>query len=78
MKKYKYKVTDLDCANCAKAVEDHLNNTDGINNCILNYNKLTLELETDLNGNVKKQIEKIVKEVESDIRILELNEDIET
>ena len=78
MKKYKYKVTDLDCANCAKAVEDHLNNTDGINNCILNYNKLTLELETDLNGNVKKQIEKIAKEVESDIRILELNEDIET
>ena len=62
LKKYKFKVEDLECANCALEVENHLNSIDGINNCHVNFTKLTMNLETDYEGNVKQYIEKLSKE----------------
>jgi len=73
--KYKFKVADLDCANCAREVEDHLNKEKDISNCHVNFNKLTMELETDYQGNVKKHVEKLAQEAEPEIRVLDLNED---
>lgn len=73
--KYKFKVADLDCANCAREVEEHLNEESDIINCHVNFNKLTMELETDYQGDVKKHVEKLAKEAEPEIRVLDLNED---
>ena len=75
MKKYKYKIQNLDCANCAQKVQDLLNKDSNIENCILNFNKLTLELETSYDKDIKNTIEKIAKKAEPDIKILETNEE---
>ena len=74
MKKYKFKVEDLECANCALEVENHLNSIDGINNCHVNFTKLTMNLETDYEGNVKQYIEKLSKEAEPNIKVLDIDE----
>lgn len=76
MKKYKFKVADLDCANCARKVENYLNKDKKLNNVILNFNKLTLSLETDLSTDVKTYVTKLTQEVEPDMKILELHEEL--
>lgn len=75
MKKYKYKIAELDCANCAHTVEEHLNKDKELNNVIVNFNKLTLSLETELPNNVKTYVTKLAQEVEPQIKILELHEE---
>lgn len=75
MTKYKFKVADLDCANCAREIEEHLNKQENISNCHVNFNKLTLELETDYEGNVKKYTEKLAQEAEPEVKVLALDEE---
>ncbi len=77
MKKYKYKVCNLDCANCAREVEEHLNKDDKLSNVVVNFSKLTISFETDLEDNVKEYITSKSQEVEPDIKILEELENIE-
>ena len=46
--RYTYKIKNLDCANCAKKIEDTLNKDKNINNAILNFATLKLSLDTDV------------------------------
>ena len=75
--KYKYKIENLDCANCAKEIENHLNKDPNLKNVSCNFSKSTLTIETTLTKNVKKYVSKKSKEVEPDITILELNENLD-
>lgn len=75
MKKYKFKVRDLDCANCAREIEEHLNKDPNLKEVSCNFTKLTLTLETDLEENVKKYVQKKAKEAEPDVKIFDLNEE---
>ena len=75
--KYKYKIENLDCANCAKELENHLNKDPNLKNVSCNFSKSTLTLQTSLTKNIKKYVSKKSKEVEPDITILELNENID-
>lgn len=75
--KYKYKIENLDCANCAKKIEEHLNKDNNLSNVSCNFSKLSLTFDTTLTKDVKKYITKLVKEVEPDVTILELNESLE-
>lgn len=72
--KYKYKLSELDCANCANAIEQRLKSDKNIDNANVNFSKLTITVETNLQNNVKEYVEKIVKTVEPDVNILQLNE----
>lgn len=36
MKKYKYNINNLDCANCAREIEEMLNNNTNFNNAVVN------------------------------------------
>ena len=45
MKKYKYKIMNLDCANCAKNLENELNKK--LNNVIVNFSQSTISYESD-------------------------------
>ena len=38
MKKYKYNIVNLDCANCARKIEESLNKNPKLNNAIVNFN----------------------------------------
>ena len=70
MKKYRYDVIDLDCANCAKKIEDKIAKTEGYKNVILNYSTLKLSFETD-KENPLNEIRKIVQKMEPDTQIVE-------
>ncbi len=62
--KYKYNISNLNCANCAKKIEDFLNKDKNIKNAIVNFSNLKITVETDYKGDVLKYINKNVKKVE--------------
>lgn len=76
--KYKYKLTELDCANCANKIEENLLKDKNIINANVNFSKLTLTVETNLENNVTEYVTKIIKSVEPDVNILEISSDIKT
>ena len=47
MKKYKYKVSGLDCAACAAGVERKIAEQEGLHNVSLNFTSETLTFEAD-------------------------------
>lgn len=77
MTKCKFKVSNLDCANCAREVEEHLNKDDNLRNVKVNFSNLSLSLETDIEDNVKEYVRAKAQEVEPDINILEKEEEVE-
>lgn len=72
--KYKYKLNELDCANCANKLECKLNEDKNIKNATVNFSKLTVTIETNMENGVKEYVSKIIKSVEPEINILELSE----
>lgn len=74
MKSYRYKLEGLDCANCAKKVEEKLASTDGFENVNVNFSTLKLSFRTEKyenDKNLKNIVEKIVKKVEPDVDVIE-------
>ena len=63
--KYKYNIKNLDCANCAKKIEEKLNKDKNIKNTIVNFSASTVSVETDLEKPFE-YIKQIVSEVEPD------------
>ena len=61
--KYKYKIENLDCANCAKELENHLNKDPNLKNVSCNFSKSTLTLETTLTKNIKNMLVKNLKKL---------------
>ncbi len=71
--KCKYKLSTLDCANCAKKIEDALNKEESINKAVVNFAKLSIVLESD-NKDIKKVVQDIVKRIDSDVKVLDESE----
>ena len=63
--KYKYNIKNLDCTNCAKTIENKLNEDKNIKKAIVNFNSSTVTVETDLKD-AFTYIKKIVSEIEPD------------
>ncbi len=63
--KYKYNIKNLDCANCAKKIEEKLNKDKNIKNAIVNFSASTVSVETDLEKSFE-YVKQIVSEVEPD------------
>ena len=75
LKNYKYYLDNLDCANCAKKVEDEIKKDDRFSSVIVNFSTLTLSFKTDIRDPFK-EIFKIVKTVEPDVLVyVEKNDD---
>ncbi len=68
MKKYRYDIIDLDCAACAKEVEEAINEIKGIQNCIVNFGTGKITLESELE-NTLEEIKKVAAKVEPDCTI---------
>ncbi len=68
MKKYRYDIIDLDCAACAKEVEEAINEIEGIQNCIVNFGTGKITLESELE-NTLEEIKKVAGKVEPDCTI---------
>lgn len=65
--KYKYNISNLDCANCAAKIEDALNKDENIKNAVVNFSNLKLTIETNMKGDVLKYVKKIAQKIEPDV-----------
>ena len=74
MKSYKYTLEGLDCAACAKKVEDEIANTEGYEEVVVNFSTLKLTFKTD-KPSPKKEITKLVQKLEPDVEVLEESEE---
>jgi len=73
LKNYKYILEGLDCASCAKKVEDKISSTDGYEDVTVNFSTLKLSFKTNKN-NPKKEIIEIVKALEPDVNVVDMEE----
>lgn len=67
-----FKLDELDCANCARKMEDLIKAIDGVDFASVNFfaQKLTLEAEDGIFEDVLKKAEKAVRRIEPDCRII--------
>jgi len=68
LKNYKYYLENLDCANCAKKIENTISKSKGFKDVIVNFNTLTLSFKSDLDEPFREVI-KIIKKIEPDTRV---------
>lgn len=70
--KKKFKLQDLDCANCAAKMEDAINKIDGVNEASVSFltEKLILDAEDDKFDAVLTEAEKIISKVHAGTKII--------
>ena len=66
--KKRFKLTDLDCANCAAKMEAAIKKLDGVNDATVSFltQKLTLDADDARFDDILSQVVKICKKVEPD------------
>ncbi len=73
MKNYKYTLEGLDCANCAKKIEDTISKKEGYQDVNVNFSTLKLTFKTD-KQNPKKEITQIIQKIEPEVEVFEEGE----
>lgn len=68
MTKYKYNINNLDCANCAREIEESLNKHTGFHNVVVNFNTSKLSYESDRDFTIK-ELNNLIKKVEPDASV---------
>lgn len=70
--KKKFKMQDLDCANCAAKMEDGIRKIDGVKEATISFmaQKLTIEAEEDRFEEIMTQAVKVCSKVDPDCKIL--------
>ncbi len=73
MKKYRYELTNLDCANCAAKIEDALKRNNALKNVVVNFGTSTLSFEVE-NEEEKPNVNAIVSRIIPGVKVVEINE----
>ena len=70
--KKKFKLENLDCANCAAKMEDAIKKLPGVNDASVSFltQKLTLDADDERFEEILDQAAKICKKVEPDCKLL--------
>lgn len=70
--KKRFKLVDLDCANCAAKMEEAVRRIDGVNECTVSFmtQKLTLDAEEEHFDTILQEVVKTCKRVEPDCTIV--------
>lgn len=70
----KYRITGIDCANCARDLEDQLKKVEGVKSLKLSFlmEKLTVEVDDELKDVIKDRLTKACKKFERGININEI------
>lgn len=70
--KKKFKLQDLDCANCAAKMEEGIKKINGVQDATVSFmtQKLTIEAEDDRFDEIMKQVVAVCAKVEPDCKIL--------
>ncbi len=70
MKKYKYNIINLDCANCAREIEEELNKSKQFKNVVVNFSTSKISYESECEISLK-ELNKFVKKIENDATVVE-------
>lgn len=70
MKNYKYILQELDCANCAKKIEDRLAEEKDFSDVVVNFSTLTLSFKAEESSDIDAKVKSIVKKIEPDVIII--------
>ena len=65
-----YKLVDLDCANCARKMQDAISRLDGVTGCTVNFLTQKLTIEADDVDALMKYVVKCIKKVEPDCEVI--------
>ena len=76
MKSYEYILKNLDCANCANKIQNILSENSELEDVVVNFNTLKLKYKTDTLSRV--DVEKIVKQIEPEVDLVEVEKHKET
>ena len=70
--KKKFKLEDLDCANCAAKMEEAIKKIAGVNDATVSFlaQKMTIDAQDDKFDEIMKEVVKVCAKVEPDCRIL--------
>ena len=70
--KKKFKLQDLDCANCAAKMEEAIKKIDGVNDATVSFmtQKMTIEADDERFDAIMDEVEKVCAKVEPDTKIL--------
>ena len=70
--KKKFKLQDLDCANCAAKMEEEIKKLDGVNDASVNFmmQKMTIDAEDSRFDEIMKEVVTVCAKVEPDCKIL--------
>ena len=66
--KKKFKLTDLDCANCAAKMDDAIKKLDGVNDASVSFmmQKMTIDADDARFDEIMKEVVEVCKKVEPD------------
>ena len=64
-----YRLVNLDCANCAAKIEREVSKIKGVNKVSVSFmtTKMIVDLEEDKLEDIEKEIERLVKKLESEV-----------
>ena len=67
-----FKMTDVDCANCARKMQEAICKLDGVTSCTISFltQKMTLEADDARFDEIVKQAVKCVKKVDPDAGVV--------
>lgn len=75
MKKYKYRLNNLDCANCANKIEERLKKENNLSDVVVNFSSLTLSFMS--NDDIKiEDISNIVTKIEPEVVVTKIDEEV--
>ena len=59
--KQRYNINNLDCANCARRLEENLNKSDKLNNVIVNFSTKKISFNSDIS---LEELNRLIKKIE--------------
>lgn len=75
LKKYKYRLNNLDCANCANKIEERLKKENDLSDVVVNFSSLTLSFMS--NDDIKiEDISNIVTKIEPEVVVTKIDEEV--
>ena len=69
--KKRFKLIDLDCANCAAKMEDAIRKLDGVHDATVSFmtQKLTIDADDHRFEEIMDQVERVIRRVEPDCSV---------
>ena len=70
--KKKFKLQDLDCANCAAKMEESIKKNDGVNDAVVSFmtQKMTVDADDERFDEIMDEVVRVCAKVEPDCQIL--------